>query len=143
MGSQGVVFMTSQPRPIFQTRACSLHDAARSMSRSRVRRLVRRHYSRPSSCPPQAYLYSKPVGMWMWRDSLRCMNKRCSRARPDSFSLVALSAVLWGCASGAHAKDACALDLQFIDARTFLTEQTVDGDAFGGISGIDYDARSN
>jgi len=72
-----------------------------------------------------------------------CMNRRCSRARLDPIFFLALGGVLSVFTFSTHADDECSLDLQFIDARTFPLEQTVDGDAFGGISGIDYDAGSN
>jgi len=62
------------------------------------------------------------------------MSKRSLPAR--------VAAVLISLASNAQASDDCNLDLRFIAAHDIPATQTVDGDAFGGISGIDYDARA-
>lgn len=72
------------------------------------------------------------------------MNERCCRSAALDGTLLSLAALLaLSLGSTARASDSCTIDLRYIGDHSIPSAQRVDGDQFGGISGIDYDPSAN
>lgn len=68
------------------------------------------------------------------------MRKRCWRAH-ETRLIAAIAGVFIAAGSG-HAAESCQSELRFIGANSIPAGTRIDGDTFGGISGIDYDPRA-